>query len=391
MIPTALDGVRVLDFSRVLAGPFCTMLLADLGADVIKIEQPGSGDETRQWGPPWQGAGQARHSAYFISVNRNKRSLTLNLGTTEGQALARRLAAASHIVVENFTPGHMARFGLDYPALAALNPALVYGSITGFGQQGPYSSRPGYDYAIQAMSGLMAITGPPDGEPHKVGVAISDVITGLYAASSLLAALHHSQRTGQGQHVDIALLDCQLAALVNVASNYLVSGQPPPRYGNQHPNIVPYQTFRAADADFVLAVGNDRQFAQVCACINRPDLPADPRYATNPARVAHRAALAAELQAAFAQRPAADWVADLLALGIPAAPINDLPTIIHDPHVQARGLVGDGFIGPAPVFSATPAAVRLPPPRLGEHSESILGDMGLDAATIDDYRQRGII
>ncbi len=389
MDTTALKGIRVLDFSRVLAGPFCTMLLGDLGAEVIKIENPAGGDDTRQWGPPWTTDGL---SAYFVSVNRNKRSLALNLKSAEGQDIARQLAAQSQIVVENFMPGQMSGFGLGYADLHALNPALVYASITGFGQHGPYHHQPGYDYAIQAMSGLMSITGPAEGEPYKTGVAISDVLTGLFAASSVLAALRHAEISGEGQHVDIALLDSQIAALVNVASNYLVSGQPPARYGNQHPNIVPYQTFHAADGDFVLAVGNDRQFAALSTLIERPDLPTDPRFATNPTRVAHRAALVALLQAVFLQRQVAEWVAMLLAHGIPAAPINDLPTMLNDPHVLARGLVGDGYINPPVQFSATPAQVCLPPPRLGQHSAEILREvLNMDADQVAGYTRRGII
>lgn len=385
----ALSGIRVLDFTRVLAGPFCTMLLGDMGADVVKIENPSNGDETRQWGPPWDAN---TLSAYFLSINRNKRSLTLNLKTETGQSIARQLAAESHIVVENFKPGEMARFGLSYADLRQINPALVYCSITGFGQTGPYRDQPGYDYAIQAMSGLMSITGPVEGESYKVGVAISDVVTGLFALSSILAALRHSERTGEGQQIDIALLDSQIAALVNVASNYLVSGQPPQRFGNQHPNIVPYQTFRAADGEFVLAVGNDRQFGQLCTLLERPDLRDDPRYATNPARVANRDSLIPTLQALFLHQPAKTWVDALLNSGIPAAPINDIPTILNDPHVQARKLVHDGFIGPPMQFSATPAQVILPPPLLGQHTHEILGErLKLDTESIAAYRAAGVV
>jgi crotonobetainyl-CoA:carnitine CoA-transferase CaiB-like acyl-CoA transferase len=388
----ALSGIRVLDFTRVLAGPFCTMLLGDMGADVVKIENPVSGDETRQWGPPWQGEGENALSAYFLSVNRNKRSLTLNLKTEAGQFIARQLAAESHILVENFKPGDMARFGLGYGNLRQINPALVYCSITGFGQTGPYHDQPGYDYAIQAMSGLMSITGPAAGESYKVGVAISDVVTGLFALSSILVALHHSERTGEGQQIDIALLDSQIAALVNVASNYLVSGQTPPRFGNQHPNIVPYQTFRAADGEFVLAVGNDRQFGQLCALLKRPDLRDDLRYATNPARVANRESLIPILQAIFPRRSAKAWVDDLLNMGVPAAPINDIPTILNDPHIQARGLVHENFIGPPMQFSVTPAQVVSPPPILGQHTDDILRErLKLGNETIAAYRAAGVV
>lgn len=396
-----LSGLRVLDFSRVLAGPFCTMLLADLGADVIKVEHPARGDDTRAWGPPWLGEGDDAQSAYFLSVNRNKRSLTLDIKTPGGQDLARRLAAKSHVVVENFKAGQMASFGLGYDDLRAINPALVYCSITGFGQTGPYRDRPGYDYVIQAMSGLMSITGPEDGPPYKVGVAISDVFAGLFAATSILAAVRHSERTGQGQSIDVALLDAQIAALVNVASNFLVSGQTPPRFGNQHPNIVPYQTFSASDGEFVVAVGNDGQFARLCAVIGRPDLRDDPRCATNPARVEHRAWLIPLLQAVFARRPAAEWVDRLLAAGIPAGPINTIPAALGDPHVAARGLVHEidlqagevlRLIGPPVRMAPDAAEVRTPPPRLGEHTDEVLRDvLGLDAEAITAYRAAGCI
>ncbi|NLF78948.1 MAG: CoA transferase, partial [Chloroflexi bacterium] len=340
-------------------------------------------------------------SAYFLSVNRNKRSLTLDIKTPGGQDLARRLAAKSHVVVENFKAGQMASFGLGYDDLRAINPALVYCSITGFGQTGPYRDRPGYDYVIQAMSGLMSITGPEDGPPYKVGVAISDVFAGLFAATSILAAVRHSERTGQGQSIDVALLDAQIAALVNVASNFLVSGQTPPRFGNQHPNIVPYQTFRASDGEFVVAVGNDGQFARLCEVIGRPDLRDDPRCTTNPARVENRAWLIPALQAVFARRPAAEWVDRLLAAGIPAGPINTIPAALGDPHVAARGLVHEidlqagevlRLIGPPVRMAPDAAEVRTPPPRLGEHTDEVLRDvLGLDAEAIAAYRAAGCI
>lgn len=392
----ALAGVRVLDFSRILAGPFCTMMLGDLGADVIKVERPGSGDDTRQWGPPWHGEGDAAQSAYFLSVNRNKRSLTLDLKSEAGRQVARDLAARSHIVIENLKRGGMAALGLGYDDLRAFNPGLVYCSITGFGQDGPYADRPGYDFVIQAMSGLMSITGPVDGPPYKIGVAIADVIAGLFAASSILAALRHSERTGQGQHIDTALLDTQIAALVNVASNYLVSGETPARYGNQHPNIVPYQAFEAADGAFAVAVGNDGQFARLCALMGRPELSADARFATNPARVQHRETLIETLGGVFVQRPAAEWVDRLLEAGIPCGPINDIPAILTDPHVQARGLLrvidGLSMIGPPVALSATPGTLRRPPPRLGQHTDEILSEvLGLDDAAIARLRAEGAI
>ncbi len=387
-----LSGVRVLDFTRVLAGPFCTMMLADMGADVIKVESP-DGDDTRQWGPPFDDRGR---SAYYLSVNRNKRSLVLNLKTDAGRQIARQLAAQSQIVVENLKPGGMAAFGLGYADLRALNPALVYGSITGFGQTGPYHQRPGYDFVIQAMSGLMSITGEPDGAPSKVGVAIADVIAGLFAVSSLLAALRHAEHTGEGQQIDIALLDTQIAALVNIASSALVSGQTPARYGNAHASIVPYQPFRAADAEFALAVGNDRQFAQLCQLIDQPEWAADPRFATNPARVEHRTELIARLNAVFATRSAADWVEAALARGIPAGTLNSVSQILDDPQILARGLIheidGLRLVGPPVGFSATPPTVRTPPPDLGQHTAEVLRDqLGLSDAEIDDLRAAGAI
>lgn len=400
LLAGALAGVRVLDFTRVLAGPFCAMLLGDLGAEVIKVENPNGGDDTRQWGPPYFGEGESALSAYFVSVNRSKRSLTLNLKTEQGRAIARQLVADSHILIENFKVGGMAEYGLGYDDLKTLHPALVYCSITGYGQDGPYRDRPGYDYAIQAMSGLMSITGPADGEPHKVGVAVSDVFTGLFALTSILAALRHSERTGQGQHIDIALLDSQIAALVNVASNYLVSGQTPPRLGNAHPNIVPYQTFGAADRDFVLNVGNDRQFRALCRVIGQPVLADDPRYATNPARLEHRAPLVELLSAAFAQKSAGEWVDALLTAGIPAAPILSVADALNDPQVQARGLVqqvhtaaGDlPLVGPPMRLSATPPVVRLPPPALGEHTDAVLRErLKLSDAALADLRAAGAI
>ncbi|MBK9123875.1 MAG: CoA transferase [Chloroflexi bacterium] len=377
----SLEGVRVLDFSRVLAGPYCTMLLGDLGADVVKVESP-QGDETRQWGPPWAGDGPDRQSAYYLSVNRNKRSIVLNLKEPDGQRIARALAVRAHIVVENFKPGQMARFGLDYDTLRADNPAVVYASITGYGQTGPYADRPGYDHVIQAMSGLMSITGAPDGPGYKVGVAVADVFTGLFALSAILDALRDAECTGQGRHLDLALLDSQLSALVNVASAALVSGQTPHRYGNAHATIVPYQNFDAADGPFALAVGNDGQFAALCRILDRPDLAADPRFATNPARVTHRDALIAELAPMFASRPAADWVEACLAAGIPAGPVNTVTQVLESEHAAAHHLVRDVTLAngtpvrsvASPLLPDAPGAIRYPPPLLGQHSDEVLGE-----------------
>lgn len=401
MTDSALAGIRVLDFSRVLAGPLCSMILGDLGAEVIKVENPRRGDDTREWGPPWAGDDGERQSAYFLSVNRNKRSMTLNLKSDAGRAIARELAAKSDVVLENFKQGQMARFGLGYDDLREANPRLVYASITGYGQTGLYQERPGYDYVIQAMSGLMSITGPTDGQPHKVGVAISDVIAGLFAANAIQAALLHSQRTGQGQSIDISLLDTQIAALVNIASNYLVSGDTPPRLGNLHPNIVPYQTFRAADGEFVLAVGNDGQFQRLCDLLEHPELAGDERYATNPARVANRDALVATLEELFVQQPRQQWIDRLLAAGIPAGPINDVAEALNDPHVQARGLVQQidlhngsllKFVGSPLKLSATPPSVRNAPPTLGQHTDAILREvLGYDDAAIQRAREAGAL
>ena len=377
------------------------MLLADFGADVIKVERPDSGDDTRQWGPPWAGERENRLSAYFISVNRNKRSVTLNLKTPEGQKLARQLALQSDVVIENFKVGQMKSYNLDFESLHTEHPGLVYCSITGYGQTGLYTERPGYDYVIQGQSGLMSITGAADGSPYKVGVAISDVITGLFAANAIQVALHHRSKTGEGQYIDIALLDSQIAALVNVMSNYLVSHEAPQRYGNAHPNIVPYQTFETANGSFILAVGNDGQFRQCCQVIGRPELSDEKRFATNPARVVNRESLIAILEPIFHQKTSAEWVEAMLAAGIPAGPINDIPAIIDDPHVQARGLVqsiylADGtpldLLTPVARLSATPAQIHRPPPLLGADTENILREvLALDTATIQSYREQNII
>jgi crotonobetainyl-CoA:carnitine CoA-transferase CaiB-like acyl-CoA transferase len=397
--PGALAGVRVLDFTRVLAGPFATMMLADLGADVVKVESP-EGDDTRAWGPPWHGDDDRRHSAYYLSVNRNKRSIALDLKQPGAQRLALELAARAHILVENFRPGGMAAFGLGYEQVRAVNPAIVYASITGYGQTGPYRDRPGYDFVIQGQSGLMSITGASDGPPTKVGVAVSDVFAGLFACSSILAALRHAERTGQGQHVDIALLDAQIAALVNIAANALVSGQIPARLGSAHPSIVPYQPFRACDRMFCVAVGNDRQFRALCAVVGHPEWADEPRFATNPDRVVNRDALIPLLDAAFITRPASDWVRDLLAAGVPAGEINDVRAALDDPQVRARGLIRTvtlngqplDLIGPPVQFSVTPPDVRLPPPDIGEHTDVVLADwLGLTPQQIAEHRQAGDI
>lgn len=390
--PLPLSGVRVLDFTRVLAGPFCTMLLGDLGADVIKVEAP-RGDDTRHWGPPWLGEGDDRQSAYYLAVNRNKRSIILNLKSPEGQRIARELVGQSQIVVENFKPGQMAHFGLDYETLRQEHPALVYASITGFGQTGRYRDDPGYDHVIQAMSGLMSITGSPSSEPYKVGVAVTDVLTGMFTLSGILAALRQAEHTGQGQYLDLALLDAQLAGLVNIASNALISGQTPPRLGNAHPNIVPYQTFTASDGDFVLNVGNDGQFTQLCAIIDRDDWLSDARFATNPQRVAHRHILIPLLEQIFQSHPVSHWVEQLVAHGIPAGPINSVTSALNDPHVLERNLIRETILsnGETLPYVASPlqpsGEVRYPPPALGQHTDEILCDL-LDYSEDDIHNLR---
>lgn len=396
----ALDGIRVLDFSRVLAGPLCTMMLGDLGADVIKVERPGSGDETRAWGPPWADAAE-QYSAYFLCVNRNKRSISLDLRTQQGQQIAQQLAQNAHIVIENFRPGQMQQFNLDDATLRKDNPGLVYCSISGFGQDGPYRDRPGYDFVIQAMTGLMAITGPTDDIPYKVGVAVSDVFTALFACNAIQAALRHTEQTGQGQYIDMALYDSQLAALVNIGSNYLVSTQEPGRYGNQHANIVPYQTFQAADEQFVVAVGNDRQFSRLCQIIGDAELATDARFATNPARVTNRDALISILEAVFLTRKAEYWVNALLDVGVPAGPVNRVSAGLRIPNIQARGMIeniqlSDGTqvqqIASPLKMDRTPTVTRYPPPRLGEHTDEILRDeLGLTASEIAQLHANEIV
>ncbi|ROR32455.1 CaiB/BaiF CoA transferase family protein [Inmirania thermothiophila] len=397
-----LAGVRILDLSRVLAGPWATQLLADLGAEVIKVERPGGGDETRGWGPPWAGDPAAgAPSAYFLCANRGKRSVAVDLARPEGAALVARLAERCDALVENFKVGGLARYGLDYASLSARNPRLVYCSITGFGQDGPYAARPGYDLLIQAMGGLMSITGEPGGEPQKVGVALTDVLTGLYAAVAVLAALRERDRTGRGRHIDLALMDVEVACLANQALNYLVSGEPPRRLGNAHPNIVPYQAFEAADGWFVVAVGNDAQFRRFCDVLGLAGLADEPRFATNAARVRHREALIPLLAARLRERPRAHWVQALEAAAVPAGPINDVADVFADPQVRHRGLARRLT---HPRWGALPqvaspirmdGAARMAeaaPPALGEHTEDVLRELaGVEAGEIARLREAGII
>jgi len=388
-----LAGLRVLDLSRVLAGPWSTQILGDLGAEVIKIEQPGQGDDTRRWGPPFLDDG-SRDAAYYLCANRNKQSVAINLADPRGAEIIRQIAAECDIVVENFRVGGLVKYGLDYASLSASNPSLIYCSITGFGQDGPYKDRGGYDFLIQGMSGLMSINGRPDGAPGagpiKVGIPISDLVTGLYSAISILAALAHRDRTGEGQHIDMALLDTQVALLANQASNYLNGGMIPRRLGNEHPNTVPYQDFSCADGDILVALGNDRQFRAFCNLIGRPDLPEDPRFADNGGRSPNRKALQDEMGPAIAKWTSADLIAAMEAAKLPGGLVNEIPDILADPHIAAREVIremtrSDGtkvkVLGYPGKFSKTPADYQAAPPRSGEDTRAVLGtllDLGDD-------------
>jgi len=374
-----LNGIHVLDLSRVLAGPYCTMVLGDLGAQVIKVESP-DGDETRGWGPPFVGD----QSAYFLCVNRNKRGIVLDFKTEEGRQVLHRLIKRSDILVENFRPGTLARFSLDFESAAALNPSLIYCSITGFGQTGPLREKPGYDFMIQAIGGLMSITGEPDGEPMKVGVAVADLFAGQNAVIAILAALQARAQTGRGQHLDISLFDSQVTMLANVASNYLISGKSPKRHGNAHANIVPYQSFQASDVWFVIAVGNDKQFEKLCEVIGKRELAQDSRFETNAGRVEHRHELISTLKPIIRERPASEWLAALESAGIPCGPINTLDEVFSMPQVERREMLvqtehpGPGglrLVGSPLKFGATPVEYRLPPPKLGEHTAEILREL----------------
>lgn len=397
MSQQALSNITVIDLTRILAGPYCTMMLGDYGAEILKIEQPGSGDGTRQWGPPWVG----EHSAYFLTANRNKKSLTLNLKSEQGKEILRRLVAQADVVIDNFKVGTMEKLGLGYEALKAINPGLIQCAITGFGQTGPYKDRPGYDFMIQAQGGIMSITGPADGEPHKVGVAIADITTGLFACNAILAALHHRERTGEGQFIDMALLDSQVAWLANVAQNYFATGEKPGRYGNAHPNLVPYESFPTADEPIAVAVGSDAQFKKLCQAIDAPKLSEDERFQSNEGRVTFRIELIDRLRAVFGKRPSTHWLTLLQDANIPASRINDIPTILNDPQVQARQMVqtithptsGEmTLLGPVAKLSETPATIEQAPPLLGEHTEMILSErLGLSLEEIGRLRDRGVI
>lgn len=403
----SLAHLTVLDLSRILAGPWASQMLADLGAEVIKIERPGTGDDTRAFGPPFlEGtAGAAGDAAYFLCANRNKKSVALDISTKEGQRIVRALAAQSDIVLENFKVGGLEAYGLDYESLRSVNPRLIYCSITGFGQTGPYAGRAGYDFLIQGMGGLMSITGRADGEPgagpQKAGVAVADILTGLYAAIGILAALAHRERTGIGQHIDVSLLDVQVACLANQALSYLVSGRVPERLGNAHPSIVPYQDFPTSDGHMIIAVGNDGQFARLCAAADVADLAADPRFSTNQRRVENRAALIELLSAATRRKTTARWIADLERVGVPCGPINSIDAVFADPQVRARGMqfeLAHPQAGSVPLvanplrLSQTPVSYRSAPPVLGADTREVLAErLGLSSAEIDALAVERII
>ena len=401
-----LKGLRVFDLTRILAGPTCTQLLGDLGAEIIKIERPGHGDDTRKWGPPFlkdENGKDSDTAAYYLSANRNKRSLTLDIATAEGQALAKRLIAHCDVLVENFKVGGLAKFGLDYASVAEVKPDIVYCSITGFGQTGPYAPRAGYDYLAQGMGGIMSLTGEPGGEPMKVGVGIADVVCGLFAANAIQAALRHRDLTGEGQHIDLALLDTQIAWLVNEGMNYLVSGQVPRRQGNEHPNIVPYKVLPCSDGYFILAVGNDAQFQRFCAFAGVPELAEDERFKTNANRVRNREALYALLPEVTARKPLDTWLDGLAEIGVPCGPVNDLARVFEDPHVLHRGMrmkmpypgseSGELEMMGNPIkFSRTPVDYKRPPPKAGEHTDEVLTEMlDLSEEEIAALRAQGTI
>ena len=404
----ALSHIRVLDLSRVLAGPWCGQILGDLGAEVIKVERPGSGDDTRHWGPPYikdAEGNDSREAAYFQSANRNKQSVTLDFTQPEGQRLVRELVVQCDVLLENFKVGGLAAYGLDYESLKAINPRLIYCSITGFGQTGPYAKRAGYDFMIQGLGGLMSLTGRPEGEegagPMKVGVALTDILTGLYATVGVLAALNQREQSGIGQHIDVALLDVQVACLANQAMNYLTTGLSPRRLGNAHPNIVPYQDFPSADGNFILAVGNDGQFRKFCEVAGIAQFADDPRFASNKARVVHRAELIPLLRQATVFKTTAQWIELLEKAGVPCGPINDLQQVFADPQVQARGLRLDlpnalGSTTPqvaSPLrLSETPVAYHSAPPLLGQHTDTLLRNLlGMSDAQVAQLREAGVI
>ena len=399
-----LSHIRVLDLSRVLAGPWAGQNLADLGAEVIKIERPGVGDDSRAFGPPWvkdRDGKDTRDSAYFTSANRGKKSVTVNLALAEGQALARELALACDVLIENYKYGDLARYGLGYEQLRELNPRLVYCSVTGFGHTGPYRERPGYDFMIQGMGGMMSVTGEPDGTPQRAGVPIADIITGMYASIAICAALAHREHSGRGQHLDLALLDSQIALLAYQNTNYFATGVPPARIGNLHPNIVPYQPFRASDGELILACGNDNLYRKFCEAAGCPELARDARYATNGKRVENRAELARLLGDVFSKRTKREWLEVLQAAGVPNGPINDVAQVFEEPQVKARGVrielehaaAGRLSMVASPMrFSGTPIEYQSAPPVLGQHTAEVLRELlGKKDADIARLRDGGVI
>ncbi|MFQ5921430.1 MAG: CaiB/BaiF CoA transferase family protein [Anaerolineales bacterium] len=393
-----LDGVRVIDLTRILAGPYCTMLLGDLGADVIKIEVPDRGDDTRQWGPPFTAGGE---SAYFLTANRNKRSLALNLKSERGRIILKKLIQQADVLVENFRMGTLEKWGLDYEQLKDLKPDLIYCTITGYGYTGPYRDRPGYDFIVQALGGFMSVTGPEDGEPYRAGIAIADLASGIYACNAVLASLYARERTGAGQRIDISLLDCQVALMSYVASNYLVSSDPPRRFGNAHPNIVPYEVFEAQDGYFAFAAGNELQWAKFCKAVDRQAWIADKRFATNPARLENRTELVRLLNELFSTRSVSDWIKLCESIGLPAGPINTMDAVLSDPQVLARELVMEvshPTEGRVPLLRSplniptAPSEVRYPPPTLGQHTDQILSELlSFDSAEIQTLRDKGVV
>lgn len=399
MQPTSLEHIRVLDLTRILAGPWCTQNLADLGADVIKIERPNIGDDTRSWGPPY--ANGSTEAAYYLTANRGKRSVTVDIATPEGQEIIRQLVLQSDVVIENYKVDQLKKYGLDYASLSALKPDLIYCSITGFGQTGPYAARSGYDFMIQGMGGLMSITGEPDGEPQKAGVAIADLMTGMYATIAVLAALNHRNRTGVGQYIDLALLDVQVAMLANMGSNYLVTGEVPTRWGNAHANIVPYQTFATSDGYIIVAAGNDAQFRQFVIAGGCPELAQDPRFLTNPQRVELRLILVPMLEEMVRKKSKADWLALLEKTGVPCGPINNVEEVFNDPQVQARQCAfelphptaGHVKLVANPIrMSATPPRYNAAPPLLGQHTEEVLcGLLGYSEGQLNQLRDQKIV
>jgi len=392
-----LSGIRVLDLSRILAGPYCTMMLGDLGADVIKVERPDGGDDTRTWGPPFSGG----ESAYYLCCNRNKRSITIDLKKSQGVELVKQLARESDVLVENFTPGLMQRFGLDFETLREINPRLVYCSITAYGQDGPYRDRPGYDMVLSAVGGLMWITGPQDGEPCKVGVAITDVVTGVHASGAIMAALFWRERSGRGQFIDASLLDVQVSALANIASNYLVAGREAKRWGTAHESIIPYQVFDAKDRPVALAVANQKLWVKFCQVISKEEWIEDPRFESNPKRVENRAVLLPLIADVMMQKTCDQWTSLMVEASIPCGPVNDMQRLFADPQVLHRGMVADVQhptigtlrLGGIPLkYSETPAEIRRPPPLLGEHTNDILAEvLGCSSAKIEDLKQRGAV